>query len=92
MTYLHKLRRWLKGSLTCIKCGKEFQILSFGYGEAICPNCYESEGRFLFYDTSYWLNRLIQPQRYDQVEQDRIECKVDTLPFHEELTMRTSNE
>jgi hypothetical protein len=53
------LYKWLTGTFTCIKCGKEYQTMSFGYGEAICPDCYNGEPSFVFYDKSYWLNRII---------------------------------
>jgi len=33
--------------------------MSFGYGEAICPDCYKGEKNFLFFDKGYWLNRII---------------------------------
>jgi len=32
--------------------------MCFGYGEAICPDCYDWEQPFLFLDGSYWLNRI----------------------------------
>jgi hypothetical protein len=54
-----KLQRWLTGTFTCTKCGKEYQTMSFGYGEAICPDCYHGEPQFLNYDDNYWLNRII---------------------------------
>ena len=47
-------------------------MLSFGYGEAICPNCYKGEEEFIFLDKSYWLNRilssLIKQDKHQQVE------------------------
>ncbi len=33
--------------------------MSFGFGEAICPDCYQGEHTFLFFDESYLLNRII---------------------------------
>ena len=33
--------------------------MTFGYGAAICPECYEGEGGFLFFDGGYWLNRVL---------------------------------
>ena len=33
--------------------------MSFGFGEAICPDCYRGERQFLFFDDSYFLNRII---------------------------------
>ena len=32
--------------------------MNFGYGTGICSDCYNNEKNFLFYDESYWLNRL----------------------------------
>jgi hypothetical protein len=53
-----KLKSWLSGSFTCRKCGREFNTMTFGYGEAICPDCYTGERQFLFHDQEYLLNRL----------------------------------
>lgn len=33
--------------------------MSIGYGDAICPQCYNGEEHFIFFDNSYWLNRLL---------------------------------
>lgn len=33
--------------------------MSFGYGDAVCPDCFTGESSFIFLDRSYWLNRLI---------------------------------
>jgi hypothetical protein len=38
---------------------KEFHAMSFGFGEIICPNCYNHEEEFIFLDESYLLNKLI---------------------------------
>ncbi|MCZ2809683.1 MAG: hypothetical protein O2V44_10045 [Candidatus Bathyarchaeota archaeon] len=54
-----KLSFWMKGRFVCRKCGREFHAFSFGFGEAICPDCYEGEPEFLFLDTRYWLNRIM---------------------------------
>jgi hypothetical protein len=58
MPFSEKFRRWLKGSFDCKKCGREFHTMCFGLGEAICPNCYNGEQPFLYFDDSYWLNRV----------------------------------
>lgn len=50
--------KWLKGMFICTKCGKTYYIMTFGFGSAICPYCYDGE-QFLEYDTSFILNRLI---------------------------------
>lgn len=34
-------------------------LMSFGYGETICPRCYDGEKQFIFLDDGYWLNRLL---------------------------------
>jgi len=39
-------------------CGEEYNGLFFGFGEIICPDCYEEDQQFLFLDNGYWLNRL----------------------------------
>ena len=56
-----KLFFWLKGKFVCRKCGKNLCAFFFGFGEAICPDCYDGEPEFIFLDTSYWLNRIISP-------------------------------
>jgi hypothetical protein len=33
--------------------------MSFGFGKGICPSCYNGEDVFLFFDQSFWLNRLL---------------------------------
>jgi predicted DsbA family dithiol-disulfide isomerase len=44
--------------------------MSFGYGEVICPDCYNGEEQFIFLDKSYWLNRflahLLEPKTKQQ--------------------------
>jgi len=56
---MKKLDRWLHGRFICRKCGKAYCINGFGFGEAICPDCYEGEDKFLFYDVSFFLNRWL---------------------------------
>ena len=34
-------------------------IMSFGYGETICPRCYDGEEKFILMDKGYWLNRFL---------------------------------
>jgi len=53
------LRKWLAGEFVCRKCGRLLHTMSFGFGEAICPDCYDGEQPFLFFDKSYLLNRLL---------------------------------
>lgn len=54
-----KLRRWLNGVFICRKCKREFHVIWMGYGEAICSDCYNGEISFIFYDNSFWLNRIL---------------------------------
>jgi len=58
MSPFERFRRWLKGSFICRKCGGEFHTMCFGFGEAVCPDCYKGEQPFIFFDSSYWLNRV----------------------------------
>ncbi len=57
--YLNSFRKWLRGQFTCKKCGEEYKGLFFGFGEIVCPDCYQEDQQFLFLDNSYWLNRFI---------------------------------
>jgi hypothetical protein len=59
---IKNLKRFLKGSFTCIRCGKEFHAVIFGSGKIICPNCYHGEKDFISFDTKYWLNRIMAPK------------------------------
>ncbi|MCW4041916.1 MAG: hypothetical protein NWE83_14340 [Candidatus Bathyarchaeota archaeon] len=34
-------------------------IMSFGYGETICPHCYDGEEKLILMDKGYWLNRFL---------------------------------
>jgi hypothetical protein len=54
-----KLRLWLDGTFTCIRCGRTLHIMTFGFGKSICPDSYRGEESFLFFDQRYWLNRII---------------------------------
>ena len=54
-----KLFEWLNGTFTCKYCGKQFHVLSFGFGSVICPDCYKGERSFIFLNQAYWLNRLM---------------------------------
>jgi hypothetical protein len=56
-------------------------MMTFGYGEAICPDCYNGEKKFIFLDNSFILNRLIlrtaigdkSPQEKDIIEDELYE-------------------
>ena len=54
------LLRWLRGQFICRHCGQFFSIPSFGFGEIICPDCYSGEESFVFFDNTYFLNRLLR--------------------------------
>jgi hypothetical protein len=58
MNLLQRVRWWLQGHWTCIRCGRKLSTMTFGYGECICPDCFRGELRFLFPDASFILNRL----------------------------------
>ena len=53
------LFKWLYGVFTCKYCGKQFHVLSFGFGSVICPDCYKGERSFISLNQDYWLNRLM---------------------------------
>ena len=53
------LFEWLNGIFTCKYCGKQFHVLSFGFGSIICPDCYKGERSFIFLNDAYWLNHLM---------------------------------
>ena len=59
-----KLSSWLKGRFVCKKCGKVFHIMSLGFGEAICPECFDGEEEFIHFDENYmdkyFLSLLVQ--------------------------------
>jgi len=54
-----RLRRFLNGEVTCIRCGRRYQQHGFGYGYCICPRCYNNERIFIYLDGAYWLNRVV---------------------------------
>jgi len=54
-----RLRKWLSGTFICRMCGRSINLMTFGYGECICPECYNGEEKTVFFDTGYWLNRLL---------------------------------
>jgi len=71
-------RKWLKGSFVCRKCNREFYTMCFGFGGAICPDCYDGEQPFLFFDPSYWLNRVTsrlinQSKLYERRQLEKLE-------------------
>ena len=33
--------------------------MTFGFGTAVCPDCYDGEQPFLFFDDGFWLNRVM---------------------------------
>lgn len=55
-----RLKKWLRGEFTCVNCNKLFHLGTFGYGETICPDCYDAEIDFIFYDDNFILNRFME--------------------------------
>jgi hypothetical protein len=47
----------------------KYSLQIFGFGEVICPDCYGGEEHFLFFNSSFFLNRIMM----------RL-CKYDSLP------------
>jgi hypothetical protein len=54
-----KLHKWLSGSFKCHQCGTEYNLPIFGFGEVICPDCYGGEEHFIFFNSSFFLNRIM---------------------------------
>jgi len=44
------LRKWINGTFTCIRCGKTFHLMIFGYGKTICPDCYRGGNPWIFFE------------------------------------------
>jgi len=53
------LKGWLNGEFICSKCGKRVFAFHFGFGETICPGCYDGESPLVRLDKSYILNRIL---------------------------------
>ena len=58
-----------------------------GYGEAICPDCYNGETPFIFYDNRYWLNRILTrlsstriPQPNTIIHEPTDTDQIDSIP------------
>lgn len=49
--------------------------MTFGYGAAVCPDCYAGEQPFLFFDDRFWLNRFLM--RFVAGSGSRSELKVE---------------
>ena len=66
--------------------------MCFGYGEAICPDCYDGEQPFLFFDNSYWLNRIMarllnhRASRLKPYSPDPILIQRNQIPHEIEVT------
>lgn len=76
MIFFSDLHKWLGGSFTCRKCGREMHAMTFGFGYAICPDCYNGERRFISFDEKYWLNRIVN-RLLNQKESSDLESKLD---------------
>lgn len=51
--------RWLNGNYLCCKCDQEVNAMMFGYGLAICPDCYSGEETFFLPDNTFVLNKIL---------------------------------
>jgi hypothetical protein len=45
---LQRVRWWLQGRWTCIRCGRVWHGFTFGYGDFICPLCFKGEQPWLW--------------------------------------------
>jgi hypothetical protein len=70
-------RQWIGGNFTCRRCGKAYHSMSFGYGEIICPDCYQGENQFIFLDNSYWLNKFLS--RMKRIKASTDEDELDNI-------------
>jgi len=64
--------------------------MNFGFGEAICPSCYNGEQPFLFLDDSFFLNRIIslhlrQKSIKSKIKETDLEYMIFTQPQMEKL-------
>ena len=78
----------MKGDFACKKCGARYRLMSFGYGEVICPSCYEGEKKFVFLDRGFWLNRITSLMIRESVSEQREEDVpgiIDYVEKHPEL-------
>lgn len=73
----------------CIKCMKEFNAMIFGFGEIICPDCFNAEEEFIFIDMRYWLNRIVARELLRNTMHSRIidpEATLYNAPTPQEIT------
>lgn len=56
---LENLSRFLKGQFKCVECGRTYSAATKGYGTCLCPGCNQGEFRFINYDRTFWLNRIL---------------------------------
>lgn len=59
--------------------------MTFGYGDAVCPDCYTGEQPFLFFDDRFWLNRFLM--RFVAGSSSRSELKIED-PALDQLPVR----
>jgi hypothetical protein len=91
--FLQRLHRWLNGTFVCRECGKKFYTMFFGYGEAICPECYQGERQFIFFDTNYWLNRIsakVLEQRVIRSEESYKSTRTYPIQLKSEIEVETN--
>jgi len=55
----NNFRRWLNGEFICTPCGKLFHLMSFGFGDTVCPRCYSGKPPLVRLDKTYILNRIL---------------------------------
>ena len=48
MSFIQRLRWWLRGQWRCVRCGRLWYGMSFGYGDFICPRCYDGEHTWMW--------------------------------------------
>jgi predicted DsbA family dithiol-disulfide isomerase len=56
----------------------------FGFGEIICPECYNGEQQFIFLEEKYWLNRItarLLNQRSSSATKPKMENAISYQPY-----------
>jgi DNA-directed RNA polymerase subunit RPC12/RpoP len=92
----NKFKRWLSGKYECVTCGNDFQLMTFGYGKTICPNCYHGGEKIISLDQNYWLNRFLskiiekEPTHKKQEEYDEILLNYQLTVRNDEITQEAA--
>ena len=87
MQFISNFRRWLLGGFKCIKCNETYIASSFGFGGCICPNCYRGELEFLFFDNSFFLNRIFSKRLPNKESNQSLIGLNDILDFMNETLL-----